>query len=252
MKPAEPCQFLEWDTNFFGRRIARINSNQLDGKLVEDIYAWTESNHIDCLYFLANADDIETIRLAEDLDFRLVEIRLNMERSLKDWNPDTRPHTAPEIHIRQGAVEDIPRLQEIARHSYFDSRFYFDRCFPEDSWQAYYATWVKKSFEGGAQIALVAEHGGQIVGYITGLIDPHNPTQGQYELTGVDPAARNLGAGNELFRSGLDHYVRAGVQNLWLATQGRNIATQRMVQRNGLVTRSCQLYFHKWFSPCSQ
>lgn len=252
MIDTEPCQFLQWDTDFFGRRIAKVKSDQLNEKLVEAIYAWCENNHVDCLYFLTNAEDIDTIRLAEDLDFRLVEIRLNMERSLENWDPSSRPHTAPEIHIRPGTVEDIPRLQEIARHSYYDSRFYFDRCFSEASWQAYYATWVKKSFEGGAQIALVAEYQERIIGYITGLIDPQDPTRGQYELTGVDPEARNFGAGNELFRSGLDQYVRLGVKYIWLATQGRNVATQRMVQRNGLVTRSCQLYFHKWFSPCNQ
>lgn len=252
MTGSEPCQFLQWDTDFFGRRIAKVTSSQLDEKLVESIYAWSESNHIDCLYFLASAEDIATIRLAEELGFRLVEIRLNMERSLKDWNPATRPRSATGISIRQGTEQDIPRLQEIARHSYYDSRFYFDRCFSEDSWRAYYATWVKKSFTGGAQIALVAEYEERIIGYITGLIEANDPTRGQYELTGVDPAARNLGAGNELFRSGLDAYVRAGVEYIWLATQGRNIATQRMVQRNGLVTRSCQLYFHKWFSPCTQ
>jgi ribosomal protein S18 acetylase RimI-like enzyme len=251
MKPAEPCLFLQWDTDFFGRRIGRVNSSQLDEKLVEAIYAWSEQNHIDCLYFLADADDIDTIRLAEELDFRLVEIRLNMERGLTDWDPATRPHTAPEIHIRRGKLEDIPRLQEIARYSYYDSRFYFDRCFPEASWQAYYATWVKKSFEGGAQIALVAEHKGEIVGYITGLIDQQDSTRGQYELTGVDPQARNMGVGSELFRSGIDRFVQAGVQYVWLATQGRNIPTQRMVQRNGFITRSCQLYFHKWFSTCT-
>lgn len=251
MTQTEPCQFLPWDTDFFRRRIGRINSTQLDDKLVESIYAWSENNHIECLYFMAEAEDIDTIRLAEDLGFRLVEIRLSMERSLKDWNPAARLRNSPGVIIRQGTATDIPRLQEIARHSYYDSRFYFDRCFSEENWSSYYATWVKKSFEGGAQIALVAEHQGQIIGYITGLIDKHDPTKGQYELTGVDPATRNLGAGNELFRSGLDEYVRSGVQYVWLATQGRNIATQRMVQRNGFVTRSCQLYFHKWFSPCT-
>ena len=251
MTDPEPCQFLQWDTDFFGHRIARVNAIQLDEKLVEAIYAWSEQNHIDCLYFLADSEDIDTIRLAEELDFRLVEIRLNMERWLKDWEPASRPRSAPDITIRQGRPEDIPVLQEIARHSYYDSRFYFDKCFSEASWQAYYATWVKKSFEGGAQIALVAENDAGILGYITGLIDPHEPSKGQYELTGVHPTARNLGAGNELFRSGLDHYVQAGVEYVWLATQGRNIPTQRMVQRNGFITRSCQLYFHKWFAFCT-
>lgn len=251
MSHPEPCQFLQWDTDFFGRRIGRIRSSRLDAGLLEAIYAWSEQNHIDCLYFLANADDIETIRLAEDHAFRQVEVRLIMERSLKDWDPATRRRSAPDILIRDGRSTDIPAVQRIARESYPDSRFYFDRCFSEEKWQAYYATWVQKSFSGGAQIVLVAEKDDQVLGYITGLIDPNDPAKGRYELTGVDPAARMSGVGNELFRSGLDRYVQAGVEYIWLATQGRNVPTQRMVQRNGLVTHACQLYYHKWFSNCT-
>ncbi|MEW5869941.1 MAG: GNAT family N-acetyltransferase [Chloroflexota bacterium] len=249
--PFEPCQLLQWDTEFFGYRIARLQADRLDAQILESVYAWSETHQIQGLYFLAVADDIHTIRLAEDHGFRLVEVRLNMERSLKDWDPLTRPKAAEDVLIRDIRPEDLPILQEIAATSYVDSRFYFDPHFSEDKWQAYYATWIKKSCQGaaagGADIALAAEKDGQVVGYITGLIDKNDPTQGQYELTGVRISARKSGVGQELFRSGLDRYVQHGVQRVWLATQGRNVPTQRMVQRNGFITRSCQLYYHKWF-----
>lgn len=247
---AECCQFLDWDTEFFGFRIARVISHHLTEQLLEEILAWCASHTIECLYFLANADDPTTIRIAEDCGFRLVEIRLIMERWLTDWNPETRPKASKEITIRHARAEDIPTLQEIAKTSYPDSRFYFDPCFTETQWREYYATWIRKSCEGGAELALVAELNGKVVGYITGKLEAQNRKHAQYELTGVKPEVRGSGIGQELFRSGLDWFARAGVEYVWLATQGRNIATQRMVQRNGFITRSCQLYYHKWFSPC--
>lgn len=245
----EPCQFLEWDTDFFDRRIARVNGHQLDERLLESIYAWCENQAIECLYFLADSDDPITIRLAEGHNFSLVEIRLNMERSLKDWNPAARPRGSKDIHVRPTQPGDIPLLLEIARTSYVDSRFYFDACFPEDKWQSYYQTWVRKSCEGGADLALTAELNGEVVGYITGNVDKEGK-EGIYELTGVKESARRAGVGQELFRSGLDWYVQKGVEYIWLATQGRNVSTQRMVQRDGFITRSCQIYYHKWFNPC--
>jgi ribosomal protein S18 acetylase RimI-like enzyme len=245
----EPCEFLSWDTEFFEHRIGRIHSNQLDDKSVESIFAWSENNGIECLYFLANSDDPDTIRSAEQHHFQLVEIRLNMERFLGDWQPETRPRTSQKLLIRPGKPDDIPAVQEIAKDSYLDSRFYFDKCFSEGKWQAYYATWVKKSFSGGAELVLVAEIEHEIVGYITGKIG-ESPTEGIYELTGVKPEARRAGVGQELFRSGLDWYKQNGVEYVWLATQGRNVATQRMIQRNGFITKSCQLYYHKWFREC--
>ena len=105
---------------------------------------------------------------------------------------------------------------------------------------------MKKSCSGGAELALVAEKDGKVVGYITGQVN-REKGEGIYELTGVKESARRLGVGQELFRSGLDWYVQAGIQSMWVATQGRNVPTQRMIQRNGFITRSCQLYYHKWF-----
>jgi GNAT superfamily N-acetyltransferase len=240
------CQFLEWDSDFFGVRIARLKAARLSVSSLKSVDDWCDQESIDCLYFLSDSDDPQTIWLAEEHDFHLVEIRITMEKSLKDWDPSTRPKAAKEAQIRPVQPADIPILQEIARTSYVDSRFYFDRNFSESQWSSYYATWVKKSCEGGADLALVAELEGRVKGYITGLIDKEKD-QGIYELTGVDPSVRRSGIGQELFRSGLDWYVQHGIDYLWVATQGRNVTTQRMIQRHGFISKSCQLYYHKWF-----
>lgn len=247
MNPSsEPCQFLEWDTQFFGHRIGRVQAHRLEAHLLADIEEWRQRHQIECLYFLAEADDPQTIRLAQLQGFLLVEVRLIFERSLKDWDPQTRLREAQEVLIRPAKPEDIPALQEIAGNSYIDSRYYFDPHFSQEKWQAYYRTWVQKSCSGGAALALVAERDGEALGYITGQID-HQTGEGIYELTGVKESARRFGVGQELFRSGLDWYAQSGIKLIWLATQGRNVPTQRMVQRNGFITRACQLYYHKWF-----
>ncbi len=245
--PSALCQFLEWDSNFFGLRIGRINRHNLDQLALDSVLTWSVENQIDCLYFQAAADDAQTIRLAEDNHFRLVEIRLIMERNLQDWRPDTRVHAAPDVLIRPPKAQDLATLQEIAAYSYRDSRYYFDQSFSKEKWQEFYSTWVKQSCTGSADFALVAEMNGQPVGYITGNIDKASPSQGIYELTGVKPDMRRSGVGQELFRSGLDWYVQHGVENVRFATQGRNIPMQRIAQRNGFITHSCFLYYHKWF-----
>ncbi len=243
----EICQFLEWDTNFFGSRIARLNASRLQEASLRTALDWCRREQIDCLYFLADSDDPQTVWLAEANHFHLVEIRYTLERSLKDWDPETRPRATEQVEIREATARDIPALQAIARLSYVDSRFYFDRHFKEGKWADYYAIWVKNSVNGGADLRLVAEKDGEILGYITGLVD-WEKNQGVYELTGVNQSARRSGIGQELFRSGLDWYVQHGVADIWVATQGRNVTTQRMIQRHGFLSKSCQLYFHKWFS----
>lgn len=245
MNDADPAVLLTWDTNFFGVRIGRVNGESLTADRLEAIEAWRRAHAVRCLYFQASAADRDTIRLAEENRFRLVEVRMIYERRLHDWNPVTRPHAAPEVRVRRSQPADLPVLQEIARGSYVDSRYYFDPGFSEEQWQAYYSFWIKKSVEGGADLALTAEFGSEIVGYITGLIDREN-NEGIYELTGVKPSARRLGVGQELFRSGIDWFVEHGVPYIRVATQGRNIATQRMIQRDGFIIRECRLYYHQW------
>lgn len=242
----EICTFLDWDTNFFERRIARLNARRLDAETLAAVEAWCAEQSIDCLYFQADSDDPQTIRLAQQHAFQLVEVRLIFERRLKDWDPETRLRASEEALIRPARPTDIPTVQAIAQNSYVDSRYYFDPHFGEAQWQAYYRTWVKNSLEGRAEMALVAEREEQVVGYITGVPSPDRREM-MYELTGVDPAERRSGVGQELFRSGMDWCQRRGIGSIWLATQGRNIATQRMVQRNGFITRACSLYYHRWF-----
>lgn len=249
---ADLCQFLDWDSSFFKQRIARVNHQHLDPEILKNIDAWCKANQIDCLYFLAVSDDPQTIRLAEQNQFQMVEIRLIMGRSLKDWRTVSEPSGASNLRIRRPEDRDIPILQEIAANSYIDSRFYFDNRFDPEKWQEYYATWVKKSCSGAADLALVAEMDRVAVGYITGNINKDNPKEGIYELTGVAPSARRAGVGQELFRRGLDWYAEQGIDHVWLATQGRNVATQRMIQRNGFITEACQIYYHKWFTGSVQ
>ena len=99
----------------------------------------------------------------------------------------------------------------------------------------------------GPDLALAAVKDGEVIGYITGLVEKENNT-GIYDLTGVRESARRSGVGQELFRSGLDWCARNQVPSIWVATQGRNVATQRMIQRHGFLPKSCQLYYHKWFN----
>ena len=52
-----PCRFLDWDSDFFGRRMARANVNRLTPESLRQIQSWCDSQRIDCLYFLADSAD---------------------------------------------------------------------------------------------------------------------------------------------------------------------------------------------------
>lgn len=243
----EPCKFLDWDSDFFGIRIAKVTEHRLSPSVLESIWDWNRTNNIHCLYYLADSDDAQSIRLAEENGFRNVEIRITYELSLEGWDPETRQVRNPDVHLRIATDEDVPALVELSTDSYRDSRWYFDPQFPQDKVRSYYPVWIENSVKGFADFVLVAELEGQVLGYISGN-RAKNDQPGTLELMSVHPQARRHGIGHEVFSGGLDWHKRSGARMLVTNTQGRNITTNRLMIRLGLILKDIQIYYHKWFS----
>ncbi|MBN1810219.1 MAG: GNAT family N-acetyltransferase [Anaerolineae bacterium] len=239
----DPCEFLEWDSDFFGHRIARVVGHRLDQRRVEAILEWCRARSIECLYFLADSDDRETVELAEDHGFRLVDVRVVLECRL-DGRHTPQRQGSDSVRVRSVCPDDIPVLQSIARTSYLGSRFYFDPHFSVASCEALYETWIVRSCEGSADVVLVAEADGQPVGYVSCYLSG----DGQIGLVGVADWVRRRGVGRALVDGALRWFAERGVDTVSVATQGRNVAAQRLYQGCGFSTRSLQLWYHKWMS----
>jgi len=246
-KNIEPCEILEWDTNFFGFRIARVVGDLLTQERVRQIDAWCYQNRVRCLYFLSRADDANTTRLAEKNDFRLVDIRMTLEYRPPGAIGGTRGHPNGAAVVRHASPKDVPSLQSIVRKSYHDTRFYFDTNFPRYLCDLLYETWIKKSCGGYADVVLLAELVGTPVGYISCHLE--EPRAGKIGLVGVSSQARGQGVGQALVFSALDWFMTHGAQGVLVRTQGRNCAAQRLYQRCGFLTQGVQLWYHKWYTP---
>lgn len=244
----DPCVLLEWDSAFFGRRIARVVGHRLSPKLIQAVLTWCEEMHIECLYFLADSDDMETIQIAAQYDFKLVDVQVTLQNQHTQGGVSTKKHW--EGIIRPGNPDDSENLVGIASSSYTLSRFYYDRCFPVESSQALYETWIRESCRGYADVVLVAEADGSALGYITcHLRDSEN--EARIGLLGIDQGVHGQGIGSSLVLSALDWFSAHGEDRVNVVTQGRNIAAQRLYQRCGFLTLSTRLWYHKWFAACS-
>lgn len=237
------CQHLEWDSDFFKCKIARITGNRLSQEEMERVMRWCKSHGIKCLYFLADSDDADTARLAEDHQFRFVDVRVTLEAQLDDIS--AMKERGWEGVIRLSIPDDIPTLKTIAKVSHFDSRFYYDKNFPNPLCDALYEMWIEKSGKGYADAVLVAELRGRPVGYIScHLLEE---AKGQIGLVGVSGDAQGIGLGPRLVHQALEWFAQRGVSRVTVVTQGRNSRGQRTYQKCGFVTRHVQLWYHRWF-----
>lgn len=235
-----PCTFLRWDSDFFGRRIARADKTRLGRRDMDEVLTWCEAERIACLYLLVEADDPESVRAAEEAGFHLVDVRVTME-----WSGTHECGRLGAVVVRSSRPGDLPALQKIAGTIHTASRFYFDRRLSAKAPELF-RTWIAKSVESPSETVLVAESGGGVAGYVT--CEARGGHGGTIGLLGVEPSFAGEGVGQALVGSGLEWFVENDVRTVDVVTQGRNVPAQRLYQRCGFLTREVQLWYHKWFS----
>jgi dTDP-4-amino-4,6-dideoxy-D-galactose acyltransferase len=233
------CSYLDWDSNFFDRRIARLNAPRLDETIAAQALQWCRENRIDCLYFLADSDHSETGRLAESNGFQLVDVRLTYERAV---GSDVGDESATFVRFAQ--EDDLQALRAIARSSHHDSRFYFDGHFDRANCDRFYQTWIENSFRGFAQAVLVAERDRVPAGYLT---CHYKKEESQIGLVGVSRDHQGKGLGSTLVQSFLAWSRRQGAARAKVVTQGRNVGAQRLYEKVGFLIATQQLWYHRWF-----
>jgi dTDP-4-amino-4,6-dideoxy-D-galactose acyltransferase len=233
-----PCEFLKWDSDFFGVRIARVTQSHLAAEELHSVTQWCRSQAIDCLYFLADSNDPHVTGMAGH--FKLTDIRVQFE------TPLGQRAVQPFELVRPFQEDDLDALRELARVSHRHSRFYYDGRFPVPKCDEFFGTWIQNSAAGWADAVFVAQWDGAPAGYISCHL---SGSTGSIGLIAVDEKARGRGLGHALVETPLAFFQQRGMTRATVVTQGRNIASQRLYQRCGFLTESLHYWFHRWFSP---
>jgi ribosomal protein S18 acetylase RimI-like enzyme len=240
------CRFLEWDSAFFGWRIARYERNCLSLRDLAVIDAWCAEARIDCLYFLADAGSHESIIAAERAGFGLKDLRVTYE-----WRASVRargvdPRVGDTVRVRAYAASDLPELVRIARTAHTDTRFFFDTRFDPARAASLYETWIEQACAGEADVVFVGEQGGRPAGYLSCHLEA--PLTGRIGLAAVDRGQHGQGIGRAMIDHALRWFRERHVQEIDVITQGRNVAAHRFYQSAGFLTKTVECWYHKWFT----
>ena len=249
----------EWDSSFFGVSIAQVTAKRPTADELAEAVRAADHASIDCLYFLAEAEDGTAIRAAEATGFSLVDIRLTLDcqtglpahdkdahrrKQSADDEIAPRPPRLSPGEIRPARPADIPRLKELARLSHRNTRFHQDPHFDRRLSDELYAIWIEHSVGGEfADIVWVVDVNGAPGGYLTAKSDDD---RGSIGLVAVDEICRGRGYGDALLSAALTWAAEGGLSCLSVVTQGRNAAAARFYQRAGFLTRAVELWYHRW------
>jgi ribosomal protein S18 acetylase RimI-like enzyme len=234
---SEPCELLEWDTEFWGKRIGRVREGELDDVRAAEVDVWADAQRVDCLYYLAPGADPDSALAAERAGFGLMDVRTELAC-------EPRAADLPG-GIREAREDDAAPLRAIAAASHGVTRFYADPNFPNERCDDLYDTWISRSLEGWADAVLVADANGRPAGYVSCHLAERT---GSIGLIAVDESARGAGLGVGLARAAVAWCAGRGADRMTVVTQGRNVAAVRTFERAGFLASSIDLWFHKWYA----
>jgi len=244
LRVPEGCEYLQWDSRFFARRIGRLTRTIISSAELTAALEWADREQIECLYLLVDPNDRLTVVLAESHGFSLVDIRVTLSVRLDAILPSGSPSDTV-VRLAQG--DDLPVLRGVARRSHTTTRFYFDANFPRERCDALYERWIEQSCAGWADAVLVPIVDDQAAGYISCHVEEG---RGRIGLVAIAESQRGRGLGVCLTQSALEWFRSHGIAEVSVVAQGRNIAAMRTYERCGFGVASVMLSYHRW-SPRS-
>lgn len=235
------AHLLPWDSAHFGYTIAQADIETFTLELQD----WCRGNKVDCLYFLAQPGDDSTVLDLEDAGAHLTDMRIVLGCNL---NYPPLPIHLPNrnISISPAQGDDLVQLGESIKFPY--SRFYYDVHFRRGDVNQMFRLWIENSYI--ADETLVARVDSKPVGLITCKVREPSMTAptltGDIVLVGVDPTCQSIGVATDLGYQALAWLKDHDCDEVYVVTQGRNIAAQRLYQRLGFMTEQIKLYYHVW------
>lgn len=232
-----------WDSAFFGVNIAQITGDRSTPAEMTDAVRTAQDASVDCLYYLVDAADQESVRVAEQHRFSLVDIRLTLECAGGTPLHDAAA-AAGSVTIRRAHAGDLPLLTALARANHRNTRFHQDARFDRGRSDELYAVWIERSVNGElADAVWVVDVDDAARGYLTVKASGDTATIG---LVAVDPALRGRGHGVRLLQTALRWAADRGLRRTVVATQGRSAASIRFYQRAGFTPTRVELWYHRW------
>ena len=250
MKPAAQTQaplfeLLPWDTEFFGRRIGRINAKQLSPEEMTTISEWARREKIECLYLWLDPQAVASVRLAEQTGFCLTDVRLTFALSLPSERREVSVEAKETVTLRPSTAFDIAALEKMTDGLFTKARFYSDDHFSSAEADRLYRRWIRQSCEGQADRVWVAEHNKAPAGYLTCHLDQQKGV-GEIGLVGVAAEARGKRLGHQLVNGALDWFFEKGMKSVEVVTQGANAEASALYQRHGFHQKTLVLGYHWW------
>ncbi|HQO23885.1 MAG TPA: GNAT family N-acetyltransferase, partial [Spirochaetota bacterium] len=180
---------LDWDSNFFGIKIAKIEADVYDNKAIKSSVQSAFSEGVELIYLIIpDVIDKKEIFHHNLIDQKVIFRKEIFTRSEQDT-----------VIIEYHGKTVSSRLYKIALESGKYSRFRLDPVLPYGSYERLYRIWIEKSADREiADNVLVYKEKDEILGMITVKLKDGS---GEIGLLAADYKAQGKGIGSKLISS---------------------------------------------------
>jgi len=230
----------DFDSRIFNKEVYKLfleKESQIDLSYEKNI----ANKKIDII-FAFSAYSTENINFFYRHNFRFINTRNIYECKDLSFSPvDVRNYSIVEAgdNVRVDETEADTILKNIAE----TSRYFKDTCIKKEIALILYQEWLKNSLEGYAEKVFLLYLGKFLIGFIT-LKGERNKLF--IDLIGIDEKFISKGLGGLLINRAKDFCLKQN-KELWVITEGENVAANRFYQKNGFLVKEFRLVFHKHY-----
>lgn len=232
-------QHLDWDSDFFGFPVARINVPSMQNSNLQDVVSAVKASAIKLTYLFCEEKIPEFD--ARQLGCKLVDCKVLYSQEL----PSKPPLKQPNVLVREAKSGDEGVLAQLAILSGQYSRFSVDDRIPPEKFRSLYTQWMEASIKGLlADTVYVAINANDSPTGVVTVKKEHKTLS--IGLIAVLPENRGQGVGESLIQNVLSSTWGKNCEHATVVTQSDNLPACRLYEKNGYSVTKTDYVYHLW------
>jgi len=229
----EKIQYLDWDSDFFNKKIGRVVVENSDDIAI--ILQEAKNIGYQLIYVFGNKNFFVDDKTLQQFNGHLADRKVVYEKkieTIQEQVPVVSEYTSAEL---------TPELEKLAYASGEYSRFKLDKNFAEDDFYRMYKIWAEKHLS--TDKVFVAKENGAIKGMMVLQIDAE---KGHLNLLAVSPDARGKGYARALISVCENALLNQGISIVDLPTQLDNMQACKLYEKYGFQIKEITNIYHFW------
>lgn len=233
-------RILDWDSHFFGIKVARILSASLTLKELKQTLADLKRERVKLVYWPAEkelAGDEE-----QNLGACLVDRKTTFEVNLKMMDPGHFHSTGLVEKYRPSM--SMKEIESLAIQSGEYSRFSVDQNVERERFESLYKNWIRKSLSREiAEEVLFIQDADKLAGMVT---LGNKEGKGDIGLLAVESKYRGKKYGETLVRAAQTWFINNGYEIGHVVTQGKNLPACNLYKKCEYSVSKVEYFYHFW------